>query len=74
MKVAGKPGSAADAIAGFVSEVARTAGLAAKLSECDVSRDDLPKLAAAATQQWTGKFNPIELSGEDYLKLYDAAY
>jgi alcohol dehydrogenase len=74
MTVASGSGRAADAIAGFVSEIARTAGLAAKLSECDVSREDLPKLAAAATQQWTGKFNPIELSGEDYLKLYDAAY
>ena len=72
--IATKQGSAADAIAGFVSEISRTAGLAGKLSECDVSRDDLPKLAVAATQQWTGKFNPVELSGEDYLKLYDAAF
>ena len=44
------------------------------LNECDVPRDDLPKLAAAATQQWTGKFNPVELSGDDYLKLYEAAF
>jgi alcohol dehydrogenase len=74
MSLADKSGSAADAIAGFVSEVSRRAGLAGKLSECDVSREDLPKLAIAATQQWTGKFNPVELSGDDYLKLYDAAF
>jgi alcohol dehydrogenase class IV len=74
MSLADKPGSAADAIAGFVSEVSRKAGLAGKLSECDVSRENLPKLATAATQQWTGKFNPVELSGDDYLKLYDAAF
>jgi alcohol dehydrogenase len=67
-------GSAADAIAGFISDLSRSAGLAGKLSDCDVSRDDLPKLAAAGTQQWTGKFNPVELSGDDYLKLYAAAF
>src|SRR3954470_9400090 len=69
-----KPGNAVDAIAEFLSEISRKAGLAGKLNERDVSRDDLPKLATAATQQWTGKFNPIELSSDDYLKLYDAAF
>src|SRR4051795_1585674 len=69
-----KRGNAADAIAEFLTEISRKAGLAGKLNECDVSREDLPKLATAATQQWTGKFNPIELSGDDYLKLYDAAF
>src|SRR3954468_2108167 len=69
-----KPASAADAIADFLCEISGKAGLAVRLSECDVSRNELPKLAAAATQQWTGKFNPIELSGDDYLKLYDAAF
>jgi alcohol dehydrogenase len=72
--VASKLGNAANAIAEFVSDISREAGLAGKLSECDVSRDDLPRLAAAATQQWTGNFNPVELSGDDYLKLYDAAF
>jgi alcohol dehydrogenase len=66
--------SAADAIADFVCEISRKAGVAVRLSECDVSRNELPKLATAATQQWTGKFNPVELSGDDYLKLYDAAF
>jgi alcohol dehydrogenase len=74
LRLSDKSRSATDAIAGFVSEVSRRAGLAGKLSECDVSREDLPKLAIAATQQWTGKFNPVELSGDDYLKLYDAAF
>jgi alcohol dehydrogenase len=69
-----KPTSAADAIADFVCEISRDAGVAVRLSECDISRNELPKLATAATQQWTGKFNPIELSGDDYLKLYDAAF
>jgi alcohol dehydrogenase len=67
-------GSSADRLAQFVSNVARQASLASTLNECHVSRDELPKLAAAATQQWTGKFNPVELSQDDYLKLYEAAF
>jgi alcohol dehydrogenase len=74
MSLATKTGNAADAIADFVSEVSQKAGLAGKLSECNVSRGDLPMLAGAATQQWTGKFNPVELSGDDYFKLYEAAF
>jgi alcohol dehydrogenase len=67
-------GSAADRLASFVSDISRQAGLASKLNDCQVPRVELPKLAAAATQQWTGKFNPIELSQDDYLKLYEAAF
>jgi alcohol dehydrogenase len=74
MRFAVQMENAAEAISDFISEVSRKAGLAGKLSECNVSRGDLPKLAAAATQQWTGKFNPVELSGDDYLKLYEAAF
>jgi alcohol dehydrogenase len=66
--------SAADRLASFVSDVSRQAGLASTLNECQVPRDGLPKLAADAAQQWTGKFNPIEFSQGDYLKLYEAAF
>ncbi len=67
-------GTAADALADFVSQVSQQAGLAGTLNECQVPHDDLPKLATAAAQQWTGTFNPIELTIDDYLKLYEAAY
>jgi alcohol dehydrogenase len=66
--------TATETLADFVSQVSRRAGLAATLKECGVSRKELPKLAAAAGQQWTGKFNPVELTTDDYLKLYEAAY
>lgn len=66
--------SAADKLAGFISEVSRQAGLAGTLNACGVSHDELPKLAAAAAQQWTGNFNPVELNQDDYLKLYEAAF
>ncbi len=66
--------SAAEVLAAFFTAVSQHAGLAGTLNECGVPRDDLPQLAAAATQQWTGKFNPVALSADDYLKLYEAAY
>ncbi len=66
--------SATDALAKFVRHVTRQAGLAATIKECDVPRDDLPQLATAAAHQWTGNFNPVDLSTDDYLKLYEAAY
>jgi alcohol dehydrogenase len=67
-------GTAAESLAVFVAAISRQARLAATLKECGVSRDQLSKLAAAATDQWTGKFNPVELSTDDYLHLYEAAY
>ena len=66
--------SAADTLAAFVVHVSSRAGLSATLNDSGVPREDLPKLAAAAAQQWTGKFNPVELTADDYFKLYEAAY
>ncbi len=66
--------TATDALAEFVSGVSRQASLPATLREAGVRREALPRLVAAAAQQWTGKFNPVELSTDDYLQLYEAAY
>lgn len=66
--------TATEVLAAFVAQISRRGGLAGKLSECGVPRESLPQLAAAATEQWTGKFNPIELSQSDFLQLYEAAY
>jgi alcohol dehydrogenase len=66
--------SAADQLAGFIGDISRQAALPSTLNEWQVPREELPKLAAAAAQQWTGKFNPVELSQDDYLKLYEAAF
>jgi alcohol dehydrogenase len=66
--------SASENLATFITSVCRQAGLATKLKECDVPREELPRLANGASQQWTGKFNPIELSADDYRALYEAAY
>ncbi|WP_442482525.1 iron-containing alcohol dehydrogenase [Aeoliella sp. SH292] len=61
-------------LADLVSELAHRAGLAGTLKECGVERDRLPHLAAAAMQQWTGTFNPVEMTQDDYLRMYETAY
>jgi alcohol dehydrogenase len=66
--------AATNALAEFVLGVSRQAGLPATLREAGVRRETLPRLAAAAAQQWTGKFNPVELSTDDYLQLYETAF
>jgi alcohol dehydrogenase len=66
--------SAGDALANFVSDVSRRAGLAGKLTECGVKREQLPKLAAAAAKQWTGKYNPTQLTEGDFEQLYEMAF
>jgi alcohol dehydrogenase len=63
----------ADGLAQWVADLTRAAGLAGTLSECGISSSQLAELAAAATQQWTAKFNPVEVSIEDCHRLYEAA-
>jgi alcohol dehydrogenase len=71
---AGDSENPAGALADFVSQVSRRAGLAGTLTECGVDRERLPQLAAAAAKQWTGKYNPIPLSEGDFEQLYETAF
>src|SRR4051812_5155076 len=66
--------SSTEALANFIVDVCRVAGLPLKLSDHHVARNDLAKLARDATQQWTGKFNPVNLKYDDFLNLYEAAF
>lgn len=50
------------------------AGLPLRLRDCLVDEASLPQLAQAATQEWTGTFNPRPLALADFLRLYEAAY
>ena len=58
----------------FVKQLADKAELKKRLSECGVDREQLPTLAADAAQQWTGTFNPRELTQPDLLRIYEQAY
>ncbi|HEX4416028.1 MAG TPA: iron-containing alcohol dehydrogenase [Lacipirellulaceae bacterium] len=66
--------SASSFLASFIAAVCRQANVATTLRELKVPRGELPRLAADAAQQWTGKFNPMELSTDDFRLLYEAAY
>jgi alcohol dehydrogenase len=65
--------TAPETLATLVRQLSRAAGLAGTLTECGVSRDRLPELASAAAQQWTGTFNPVEVTRDGFQKLYEAA-
>ena len=58
----------------FLMEMLEAASLKQTLSELGVHRDRLPELAADAATQWTGTFNPVEMTADDYQRLYEAAY
>jgi alcohol dehydrogenase len=64
----------ADALADWVHNMARQAGLAGTLAQCGVTRDHVRQLAADAARQWTGTFNPVELTENDLQRLYEAAF
>ena len=55
-------------------EMRAHAGLAQSLADCGVERERLGELAAAATREWTGGFNPRAVTESDLLELYRAAY
>jgi alcohol dehydrogenase len=67
------PRGGAAGLASFLRETAIEAGLAAKLGDSGVERSRLPQLAADATKQWTGTFNPVALTEADFLALYETA-
>jgi alcohol dehydrogenase len=62
------------AIASFIVSISRQAGVATTLRAKGVQQCDLPLLANAANQQWTGKFNPVDFTTDDYLELYEKAF
>ncbi|MEM6331086.1 MAG: iron-containing alcohol dehydrogenase, partial [Planctomycetota bacterium] len=62
------------ALAEFLGAMTQQAGLAGRLSQCGVERERLPELAAQAATQWTGTFNPVEMTADDYLQLYENAF
>ncbi|HEY1376864.1 MAG TPA: iron-containing alcohol dehydrogenase [Gemmataceae bacterium] len=66
-------GGGAEALAGRVATLMRSAGLPASLAECGVSRDILPLLAEEASEQWTARFNPRPVTEADLRRLYEAA-
>ena len=63
----------ADGLANFLTDLLKQAGLHGKLAECGVEEGALPRLAAAAAQQWTGTFNPRPVDASSLLQVYEGA-
>jgi alcohol dehydrogenase len=61
-------------LAGRLAELANAAGLPSTLTEIGASRADLPALADAAAEQWTGTFNPRPFDRGSALALYERAF
>ena len=72
--VNGDPSAAAEVLARRMRSFLEFAELPTRLSACDVSRGILHLLAEEASQQWTGKFNPRQVSEDDLLALFEAAW
>jgi alcohol dehydrogenase len=61
-------------LAQFLADAAAKAGLATNLRDHGVAFDRLPDLAADAAKQWTGSFNPVEISVDGFRRLYEQAF
>ncbi len=70
-RAAGK--SRVAALAEQIAAMLDLAELPRSLSACSVPPAAIPKLAKEAAQQWTAAFNPRPATGEDFVKLYEAA-
>ena len=57
-----------------VSELKAVAGLPEQLRDFGIQSEDLPQLAAEAAEQWTGTFNPRQVSEFELLELYESTY
>ena len=67
-------GAAGDQLAARLAGLATSAGLPSTLADLGASRADLPALADAAAEQWTGTFNPRPFDRAAALELYERAW
>lgn len=64
----------AEAVARRIEELRRGANLPEHLHELGVAKAEIPALAAAATREWTCRFNPRPASQRELESLYDSAF
>lgn len=63
-----------ETLAQFIESLVRRAGLAGRLSDCGIDETHFADLAADAAKQWTGGFNPRDLSESELDSIYQQAY
>lgn len=64
---------AVQALVDRLGQVLDVAGIPRSLAEAGVTPDDVERLAADASQQWTGTFNPRTVDVDAFRSLYRAA-
>ncbi|HEX5734421.1 MAG TPA: iron-containing alcohol dehydrogenase [Blastocatellia bacterium] len=67
----GDPG---EALSRRLEQLAAAGGLAGRLSEAGIGRDNLQMLAEEAASQWTGRFNPRPFDAAGALEVYECAF
>jgi alcohol dehydrogenase len=66
--------SSTEKLAQRLEQLAMAGGLGRKLHEAGVDRSDLQMLAAEASEQWTGRFNPRPFDRAGALEVYERAF
>lgn len=65
---------AAERLAQRLEELLDAAQMPRSLSDYDIKQEEMIGLAEAAAKQWTGTFNPRELTVQDFEHLYQTAF
>jgi len=63
-----------DQLAQLVQGLVTQAGLPTSLSQCDIPRENLSKLADQAAEQWTAQFNPRKVGSGELATIYEQAF
>jgi alcohol dehydrogenase len=66
-------GEATEMLASLVTQWTSKAGLQTSLRGLKIESKDISNLAVDATKQWTGSFNPLPVSLQDFERLYENA-
>ena len=65
---------ATESLARRLTQLAAAGGLDQNLGATGIRRDELRELAAEASKQWTGQFNPRPFDQAGALEVYESAY
>ncbi|MEC7977394.1 MAG: iron-containing alcohol dehydrogenase, partial [Planctomycetota bacterium] len=63
-----------DQLSAWIQQTLREAGLVTRLHELGIPAGRLPQLAVEANQQWTKRFNPVEVGESELFSLYQEAF
>ena len=64
---------AGERLAAFICEIVGRAGAPTSLTAWGVESEMIPRLAAEAAEQWTGRFNPRPVKAPEFEELYRCA-